>query len=183
MLKLFIPVIFVIAAVGLFAAYTNPTYQDIKSLQQQNASYDAALSTVQGLISKLSTLSTQEDSMAPEDLSRLQQILPDNVDNIRLIIDINNIATRHNLPLSNVNLGDLRGSGTAAQAQQASGPVGTATISFAVATNSYDNFLAFVQDVEHSLRLVDITKLTLQAPTTVTSPVTYSMSLQTYWLH
>lgn len=182
-MRLFIPVIFVIAAIGLFVVYTNPTYQNIKSLQQQNASYDSALSTVQGLLNKLSTLTTQENSMSPDDLSRLQQILPDNVDNIRLIIDINNIASKHNLPLSDVNIGDVGDTSQAQAGGDASGPVGDADISFSVVTNNYSDFLAFVQDLEHSLRLVDITKLTLTAPTTPSAPVTYAIGLQTYWLH
>jgi hypothetical protein len=52
----------------------------------------------------------KRDTFAAEDVQKLERTLPDNVDNIRLIIDINNIAARHGLTLKNVALGTVSGS-------------------------------------------------------------------------
>ena len=110
-------------------------------------------------------------------------MLPDNVDNIRLIIDINNIAARHNLTLSSVQLGDT--SATAVQGSSlAVGPsdsaVGSVQVSFSVVSN-YDNFIAFLEDVEHSLRIIDVDKISFEAGQGDLN--TYTLEIRTYWLH
>jgi Tfp pilus assembly protein PilO len=53
------------------------------------------------------------------------------------------------------------------------------TISFSF-TASYQNFLAFLQDIQSSLRILDITHLTVT--TNPTGTYTYSIQLTTYWL-
>lgn len=178
------PLVLVALAIGLFVWYTNPTYQIIKSLSVQNASYDDALNKAQELRGLRDSLLAKRNGFAPADLDKLQQILPDNVDNIRVIIDINSIATRHNLTLTNVDLGDVGDqtdtSGDTTDTTD-SGPVGSVDIGFSVTTSNYSDFLAFVQDVEHSLRLVDITKITFT--TSTSGAITYAMSVRTYWLH
>ena len=182
MMRLFIPFILVAVAIGLFMLYTNPTYQTIKELQVQNNSYDAALTKAQELHTVRDQLLSKRNSFSTGDIDKLKHILPDNVDNIRLIIDINNIASRHNLALTNVDLGDMSKQRTVqAGTEGAANPVGSVVIGFAVSTGNYDDFLAFLQDLEHSLRLVDVNKIGFT--TGSTGITTYTMSVRTYWLH
>lgn len=181
MTRLLIPFVFIAAAIGLFMTYTSPTYQSVKGLQIQANAFDDALSKAQELAKVRDDLLQQRSSFAPADLNKLQRILPDNVDNIRLIIDVNNIAARHHLILSNVDLGDVtKGtSSDAAAAEAGVNPVGSAVVTFSVAS-TYDDFLAFMQDLEHSLRLVDVQKISFTVGQTTTN--TYSFSVRTYWL-
>ena len=180
-MRLFMPLVLVAAAIGLFIWYTNPTYQAIKALSIQNASYDDALTKAKELRSLRESLLSKRNGFAPNDLDKLLQILPDNVDNIRLIIDINSIATRHNLTLTNVDLGSVGGQRSAAADAGNTTAVGSVNVGFSVTTANYADFLAFVQDVEHSLRLVDITKMSFTAANT--GAITYLMTVRTYWLH
>ncbi len=181
-MKLLIPIIFVVAAVAAFMSYTNPTYQHIKELQVQYNSYDEALTKAQELRTLRDDLLKQKDSFDKTNLDRLSRILPDNVDNIRLIIDISNIAGRHHLTLSNVDLGDLSHSkDTTAEGAAQSSDVGSLVVKFAVSSADYDNFLAFLQDLEHSLRLLDIQKINFI--TSSAGATTYTVEIRTYWLH
>lgn len=179
MLRLLLPLVLIGASIGIFVMYTNPTYQNIQQLSAQSSAYDDALNKAQELRSVRDQLLTKSNNFSPSDLDKLQQVLPDNVDNIRLIININNIAARHGLSLSNVDLGNIGGKTTT---PSDNGSIGSVDISFSVTTSNYDTFLAFVQDLEHSLRLIDITKLAFSAPSGTTA-VTYAMSVRTYWLH
>ena len=190
-MRLFVPTILLIAAIGLFVVYTNPTYQASQTLQAQASAYDDALTKSQELRSVRDQLLSKRNTFSADDVQKLQELLPDNVDNIRFIIDINNIASRHNISLSNVQLGTLGGSGsgtTAASAASAaaissSGPgdlVGSVDIGFSV-TASYGDMLAFLQDIEHSLRLIDVEKLTFTASSSGLN--TYAFTVRTYWLH
>jgi hypothetical protein len=107
MVKLFLPIILIGAAAVLFMFYTNPAYQTIKDLSLQQDSYNSALDKAQELHTLRDQLLAKRNSFSNDSLDKLHHVLPDNVDNIRLIIDINNIASRHNLALNNVDLGTL----------------------------------------------------------------------------
>jgi Tfp pilus assembly protein PilO len=179
-MKLFIPTILVVAAIGLFVVYVNPTYQSTKDLSAQVDAYNTALDKSQELRQVRDQLLSKRNTFSPDDVTKLSDVLPDNVDNIRLIIDINNIASRHNLTLSNVQLGTIGGANSAAIGTASQGPVGNVDIGFSV-NASYDNMLAFITDVEHSLRLIDIKTLQFTAGNTDLN--SYQFGIRTYWLH
>lgn len=183
MTRFFIPIGLIAAAIGLFVLYTNPTYQTIKDLSVQANSYDDALNKAQQLRATRDQLLSRRNSFSPDDVQKLGRVLPDNVDNIRLIIDINNIAAKHFLSLVNVKLGDVSSSAKAqsALAVGSSGdPVGSVEVGFSVSAN-YDDFLAFLQDLEHSLRLIDVEKITFKVSQGDLN--TYVFQIRTYWLH
>lgn len=182
MTRFFLPIILLAAASGLFALYTNPTYQEIKVLKVQAASYDEALNRSQELRAVRDELLAKRNTFLTSDVQKLERMLPDNVDNIRLIIDINNIAARHQLTLGEVALGSVgdRGGERSASAVGASGDtVGSVTIGFSVAA-SYEDFLAFLADIEHSLRLVDVESLSFGVEEE--GLPSYAFSIRTYWL-
>lgn len=181
------PSILIAAAVGLFAMYTNNAYQGpggIKSLQAQVSAFDEALNKAQELKSNRDQLISKRNTFSTDNVQKLERILPDNVDNIRFVIDINGIAARRNLSLKNVSLGTVSDakSGRSALSVGSSGdPVGSAEISFALSA-TYDEFLAFLQDLEHSLRIVDIEKISLKS-SDIGERYEYSLTIRTYWLH
>lgn len=181
------PSILIAAAVGLFAMYTNNAYQGpggIKSLQAQVSAFDEALNKAQELKSNRDQLISKRNTFSTDNVQKLERILPDNVDNIRFVIDINGIAARRNLSLKNVSLGTVSDakSGRSALSVGSSGdPVGSAEISFALSA-TYDEFLAFLQDLEHSLRIVDIEKISLKS-SDIGDKYEYSLTIRTYWLH
>lgn len=178
------PLILLATAAALFMLYTDPAYQNTKTLAVEGASYDEALDTSQELRKLRDELIARRNTFGQEDLQKLQRMIPDNVDNIRLIIDINGIAARHGLTLKDVKLGTISDSVQARSplAVGASGDqVGSVTLGFTVAA-SYDEFLMFLQDVEHSLRLLDIEDLSFTAATPPADN-DYHFSVRTYWLH
>lgn len=182
MTRLLVPGLLIAAAIGLFVLYTNPTYQEIKGLVAIEASYDDALEKSAQLRQLRDKLLATRASFAETDVQKLSRVLPDNVDNIRLIIDINNIASRHRLTLSGVALGEA-GSGAVQANTLSVGPsdsdTGEVTVGFGVSA-TYDDFLSFLQDLEHSLRIVDVTKITFGGGNTSLS--TYAFEIRTYWL-
>lgn len=166
--------------------YTNPTYQATKSLAAQAASYEEALQRAQELRTVRDELLAKRNSFLLPDVVKLERVLPDNVDNIRLIIDINNIATRHSLTVTDVSLGDISDSSVARNptAVGSSGdPVGSVEVGFTLGAD-YENYLAFLRDLEHSLRIVDAVKIAFRAePGVVGGKESYQFTIRTYWLH
>jgi Tfp pilus assembly protein PilO len=164
--------------------YTNPTYQGLKGTQTEVAAYNDALDKSQELKGLRDKLQSTRNAFSPQDEQKLVRLLPDQVDNIRLIIDINNIAARHGLSLGNVALGEVSNS---SQQQNtlavgpSSEPVGSVSLGFSVVA-SYDDFLSFLQDVEHSLRILDVENLSFNT-TAQGGKYTFDFTIRTYWLH
>ena len=129
------------------------------------------------------------------DRENLEKMLPDNIDNVRLIIDTNAVAARHGLIVKNIK---TSASGSADNANSASkinsapvalvpageimpiiGSYNTMILSFAV-SSSYEAFKAFLTDLESSLRIMDISKITLSV--SESSAYNYDVEIKTYWL-
>lgn len=176
------PLILLIAAIGLFAVYTNPSYQQSKATAAEVAQYNDALTKSQELKAVRDQLISKRNTFSADDVAKLQKILPDNVDNIRLIIDINNIAARHGLSLKDVQLGtvsDSRDTPNPLASGSSGDAVGSVTIGFSM-NATYDDMLAFLQDLEHSLRIIDVQSLSF---TVGGGKSDYAFSIRTYWLH
>jgi hypothetical protein len=183
-MRYLLPLILTAAAIGLFVVYTNPTYQvQVKALQVNTQSYDDALDKSQELKKIRDDLLKRYNTFSSDNKAKLEDLLPDNVDNIRLVIDINNIATRNSITVKNLSVGDTQNSknskNTGAVAAAAS-TVGTVDLGFTV-TSDFDHFLKFLYDLEHSLRLIDIQKISFSVGETGTTD--YSVTIRTYWLH
>lgn len=163
--------------------YTNPQYQVVKELSAQAAQYDDALNKAKDLRATRDALLSKRNTFSQDDIDRLQRALPDNVDNIRLIIDINNIASRHGLSLKSVAVGDVSDSAASRSAVavgNSGSPIGSVTVNFTV-TADYGSFLAFLHDLEHSLRIVDVESISFKSSSGSTND--YGLSIRTYWLH
>ncbi len=152
-------------------------------LQAQEKSYDDALNKSQELRRVRDQLLSKFNTFSTEDKEKLLSMLPDNVDNIRLVIDINNVAARHNLAIKNLQIGEtISGKSTRnSAAVGASGSkVGSVDLGFTVSSD-YEGFLSFLSDLEHSLRLIDVEKIGFSVSTTNVND--YNLSIRTYWLH
>ncbi|MDE2071274.1 MAG: hypothetical protein KGI70_00885 [Patescibacteria group bacterium] len=185
MSKFILPIMLVAAGVGLFILWTSPQYATAQGIKNQTAAYDDALAKSAELKGLRDQLLSKYNTFSTDDIKKLTRVLPDNVDNIRLIIDINNIASRHNLTLKNVQLGavsDSSQSRSATAVGSSGDPVGSVQVGFAV-NASYDDMITFVTDLEHSLRLIDIQKLDFNAPSDNGPTTDYTFTIRTYWLH
>jgi Tfp pilus assembly protein PilO len=179
------PIILIIISLGVFFGYVDPNYRgtdpenrSVQSLQAEDAQYQQALNDSTKLRKQRDLLSQRKSNFDPEQITRLEKLLPDNVDNIKLVIDIKNIAQNHNLVLKNIKLG----TGIVADPKKLgtdNSKYGTVGLSFSV-TASYISFQNFLADLEKSLRLVDITDLSVAGSDT--GLYDFSVSLKTYWL-
>ncbi len=178
------PLLLIILGLGLFFTFTNGYIQQLKDIQAVNSNYLQAINNSVALIKSRDAVLNDYNSLGADDKARLDKLLPDNVDNVRLIIDITNIASQHGIPLKNISTNAHEGSAansTAPTTQNTSNNTlsGTVGVSFGFSA-SYQNFLAFLGDIQSSLRILDITNLTVTANDTGTYD--YSVTLQTYWL-
>jgi len=170
------------ASVAFFIVGVDPIYQEIRGLQKEAEAFNAALSKSRELQEVRDELLAKYNSFSVENLERLEKLLPDNVDNVRLIMDINNIATRYGMSIKSTTISEMAKTNTSGivgdpGAEQKT--YGSIMLSFSV-SSPYETFLAFINDLERSLRLVDIKSISFIAGET--DFYQYNVKIETYWL-
>lgn len=182
MMSRLLPILLILAAVGLFFGYINPTYTgSIASLRGDIASYDSALAASKQFSEKEAELAQERNSIPPEGLARIEEFLPDGVDNVQLILDLNSLASKSGLSLSNFDIGQAsdKRAGSDQLALASESPVDSLDLSVS-ATGSYAAMKAFLKGAEWSLRPLDLVSLTVSD--SKTGIYTYDLTFRIYWL-
>lgn len=189
MIKLSLSIIGLLLGGAAFFMYTQPGYDNARALEAEIDQYDQALEKATELQQIKQSLLSRYNAFNPADLDRLQKLLPDHVDNVRLVLDLDNLAARHGMALQNVVISNPASEGGASGVI---GAIGTAqqkydslTLKFAT-LGSYGNFKVFLQDLENSLRIVDLVSLSLERSSEKgvggEELFSYDITLRTYWL-
>lgn len=188
MMRTLISLISLVAAGGIFFMYTQPTYDSVQAANAKIAQYDEALSKASELQQLKQTLLTRYNTFDPAQIDRLQKLLPDHVDNVRLILDIDSLAGKHGMALQNVvvsSAGSSNAQGSTGAIGASKQPYDSLTIKFTT-QGTYETFGQFLSDLESSLRIVDLVSLSLARSSATgqgTGPLyTYDITLRTYWL-
>lgn len=179
-MKNYVPIILILTVIGLFFSYIDPKWEAVKELKVERTNYEEALENSRKLREERDKLVTIEQAIGAENKAKLFRLLPDNIDNIRLIIDIDNVASRYGL--------GIRDFGTKVDSDNqaidvAVTPYGVLSFSFST-TGTYNAFTAFLRDLERSLRLVDAVKIVFSVPDDEEGSdfYDYDVTVKTYWL-
>ncbi len=180
-MKLIFPSILILISLATFFFYTNPHYQSVKDHQSQVADYDEALDNEAKLEQDRDALSNKYHSFPLDAQVRLEKLLPDNADNIRLVIDIQKIALSNGVNVISTEF-DSSGakSSSNGDGRGTQKDYGIFDLGFSV-TGSYANFLKFLKAMESNLRVTDVQSITFSSGDTKDT-YTFSIKIKTYWL-
>ena len=175
-----VPIALILVAIAIFFVYVNPTYNGpIADAQSQIAGYDNALAASATYAAKENQLASERNAIPAAQLARLEQFLPDGADNVQIILDLDALAARSGLTLTDFT--------TSVPSQSSTPSAGTAVVSSTAAvqidvsaTGSYSAMRTFMTGIEKSLRLVDLMSLTVKEADS--GVYTYQMSFRLYSL-
>lgn len=204
-------IILVGIAIAVFFVYTNPTYKKILLLKNEASTYEQALNSSNQFEKARDSINQRYQSFSKNDIDRLKLLLPDTVDNVRLVIDIEKIAKDSGLVFKKVSYDvkeSIKAKTTTPQsdpntqtpqapqpvrlgvASEDSKPYGVFSVNFTV-QGPYDQFLQFLKNLENSLRIVDVTSISFTSlesekdskkTSTSNSVYEYTVTIKTYWL-
>ncbi|HEX8591524.1 MAG TPA: hypothetical protein VF696_02140 [Candidatus Paceibacterota bacterium] len=192
MISRFFPAVALIVAIGLFFGYINPTRTgSIASTQAQIDSYDSALAAADRFEEKEDELIRAEANIPQEKLERLRTFLPDGVNNVQIILDLNSLAARSQITLSDFDIASSETEGGSAGAGAEPGIAATGlglasetaidSLEISVsATGTYEAFRTFLEGIERSLRLLDV--VAVSVTDSQTGVYKYDMTIRLYWL-
>jgi Tfp pilus assembly protein PilO len=178
-MKVLAPTLFLIIAGALFFGFIDPSYNRVKVLREEESQYDQALSRAKELQQVRDSLLARYNTFSQNSIDRLGKLVPDHVDNVRLILDLDSLASRYGMRVRDVQIqsDDTRGNAGAVGPDEAD--FESVVLSFQV-SGTYDTFRQFLSDLEKSLRLVDVVGLSFSA--NETGIYDYTIHIKTYWL-
>jgi Tfp pilus assembly protein PilO len=187
MMTRLMPFAALVLAVALIFGYIVPTYKNsIVAAQTRIKSYENALTAAKGFTEKEADLAKQRASISPTDLARLESFLPDGVNNVQLILDLDGLAARSGMALSNFDIDTNSVSNGSASndptalALESNNPVNSVNLSLET-TGTYTQFRSFLTGIEQSLRPLDITDIKVSPADN--GIYKYNLTVRIYWLH
>jgi Tfp pilus assembly protein PilO len=178
-----LPILLIIIALITFFWWTNPHYENVKLLQTQLGESNAALARAQELEDVRKKLVDKENTFSQSDLAKLQKFLPDNIDNIRLFLDVQGVASRYGTSIQDISVADQ---GSKIASTQAIGPsdkqYGQMALGFSI-NISYENLSLFLKDLEKGLRIVEIKSLSFATDDKNPNLYKVSVNVNAFWLN
>ena len=118
-------------------------------------------------------------SSSKKERDRLELFLPNSVDTVRLIIDLKALGNKVGVDIGNIAFNS--GGDSEETETYDAGAYEVITLSFSF-TSDYQTFKKFLVVLQESLRLIDVTNITIK---TTSDPeyATYSFVVDTYWLN
>jgi hypothetical protein len=188
-MKKSLPFILIALAIAVFAFFIDPQYDQVQLLTQQREENNTMLGLSNQLKAKRDALHKAFDDISAEERQELEKLLPDTVDNVRLILAIDDIARQYGIGIKGIvigregqnNDGANPGGNNAVSSIDTSGNIGTINLKFTIEA-TYKEFLSFIEDLEGALRVVDIKTLEISKVGTDGVFMKYGIGLDTYWL-
>lgn len=179
------PFFLILASVGIFYGYIDPNYRgkdipnNVVNLMAERKQYRYALENFNNLINERNKKVEKNNNFSSNDLDRLKKLLPDHIDNVRLIIDIDNIASRYGLGIKNIKVNNESEVSSGGKLIPDKSSFGTFTMKFKILAK-YDEFRSFINDLQESLRIVDISSISFESKDS--DEYDYEVTIKTYWI-
>lgn len=189
--NIILPIVFLLIAGGVYFGLTDPLINSgesflleadassIVELRAEKMALEQALDNAAKLEERAAELRQVVASLDQAKINRLDDFLPDSIDNLQLIVDVNGIASKYNMILGEVNL-ESGSSRNNTGSNNGAPRVETTSLSFDV-SGTYAELKSFLRDLSTSLRLIDVTRLDFETDEN-SSEQTYRLTAQTYWL-
>lgn len=192
MSKVITPVLLLIVAIGLFFTYSKPAYKNLQDFQAQESEIDDAILEADKLVTRYESLRKDKTSIKEIDLKNLSLMLPDNIDIVGLILDIDRMTSNHNVEISSFLIPYISPASSKNQAvnttQSENDYIGSAIITVSV-EGTYFDFKNFLFELEKSMTLFDVTSLKIKVNNIKNSSsgtdekLSFTTDLKIYWFN
>lgn len=167
MIRTITPIFSIVIALVIFFFYSKPMFAEMRVLQEQTAQYSDAVKKAQDLNTELSDKLKKKRSYDTESINRLNALVPESINEVKVLTDLSEIARSHNMLFGNINVTNSDNEKSDSTVPDPS--VSTGDVSYENITNTgiafsligtYDQFKSFLSDIERSLVLMEVTGIT-----------------------
>lgn len=191
-MKSILGIILILASIAGGILYVKPQLEVVNTKRAELSTYNGALKKAEELRRARDTLLETYNNLDATKVDRLKRMVPEGIDNVKLAIEIDSLASKMGLGLKGIDIKDPTGGKkntsttlVAGAASDPQSPYGTAEIRFTV-IGSYSKFNEFLANLETSLRLIDIKEVSFIAPRSTIAKekdlFEFQVTVTTYWL-
>ena len=173
----------ILASLGIIFMYVSPTWSgQIAITKAAIAADDKTIAAAKAFTAHEEELTTAEKHMDPDSLKRLNLLLPDSINTIGMIVDLNKLGSDSGLSVANVSISNTPAPSAVDMGAAAHQSNETSLDFQANAAGSYTALKAFMKAVEKSQRLINIQSVDVAGAAADTGVYTYLIKMRAYWL-
>lgn len=172
-------IILIVLSLGLFYTFTNVEYKKVKNLHVLASQYQDVLANVSDIIRLRDSLLVTYEEFPEEDKSRIEKVLPNNVDTVKLALELDSIASRYGITIKDVRVGDETKQDLQIILPEHAPLYEKTKVSFSFISN-YENFKRLLSLMEKNLRVMEVQSLSFEANDT--GLYEHKITVETYWL-
>ena len=202
-MKTIISIILIAASIAFFVFFTKPKWTELKANRLEVEKLSVAQDNAKKLKSRIESLQSVRNSITPADTEKIKKMIPDNVENVKLIIDFDNmlqdlVAQKGTASIYKSNSPEDSGKisienpkisqgNTVIDGDFDASQLGVADFSFSVSL-TYSDFLDLLKRIETSTRIFDVESISFSTPANTTGKnpneivYNFNIALKTYWL-
>lgn len=184
MTRIFAPVFLIIISLGLFFSYLKPAWGALQEYQNLKITLAEAIQNYNLLDEKISAIQIKHRAVTASHYENLSQILPDAVNPIRFLVDVDKISKELDLTLLSFVLPHQDRS-VAKSIESTANTVKTAEISILL-EGEYHDFKEFLKTIESSKTLTDVVSIGIEKKENEAKTgynLVYNITMKLYWLN
>ena len=177
------PLIVIAVCIGMYYFYISPTLLEVRALSVKKAEYYDVLEKTKELKTKRDSLLNDYGNIPGTEIERLNKIIPETFNSVIFANDVNNLASKHRLIMKEFKASESK---TEVRDPSVSNPKDkyqTTVVNIRM-SGGYEDFIAFLTDLELNLHLSDVVTLVVQSSDRKGSGASmdYTLELNTYSL-
>jgi hypothetical protein len=166
MFRTLTPIFSIVIAVAVFFFFAQPMFSEIKVVQDETNEYRIAVEKASEFNQLLQSLISKRNAFSARERERLEALVPDNIDEVKLLVDLEGIAKSHGMLLGNIMVSELTPATATADDEgsriDSRESFSSVDISFDVIGN-YEQLRSVLTDIERSLVLMEIVNITFES--------------------
>ncbi len=136
---------------------------EVKALSLKNTEYNTVINKSQELTVERNNVLEKFNNISDVNITRLGKVIPDTFDSVLFINDLNNLVAQYGMKIKDFKINEPKTEVLDTIINQpANQAYKTTVVSFKV-SGTYAQFTSFLESLESSLRLMDVTNLNIQS--------------------
>ncbi len=184
-MKNIISIVVIVASLAAFGLVVKPQYKHIKELETKDTELERVLVNARKLQSLRDGLLAKRKNLSNRDIRKLEKLIPESADNVKLIIEFENIADQYGLEIQTASSqkNDSEKLGKRVSSQNfdiETRDYGVISLDFNL-IGGYSSFVNFLSDIESNIRVTDVRNLSINSGDDSGS-YEFALTIETYWL-
>lgn len=171
---------YIVMALTVGYAFVYPSFSEISTLNEQKTKLEASLTMANEIENKKNQLLATLENLPAGERKNIETVLPDSLNLVKLVADIDAIGAKRGISIDKISSREGAGTpGEAIGAAESSPTYQSAIVGFTF-TSDYQNFRSFMDELEKSMRILDIKSVKITPG--LKGTYVYTLEFETYWL-